>query len=253
MSPAEGAPVALITGAGSGIGRACALRFARDGHTVVLAARSADRIDAVAAEIRGAGGRAETFPVDVADVSRSGELIDGVEREFGRLDVLVNAAGVMTVGPSLEVPIEQWQAMIDTNITGLIMLCRLAMPLLVKTAEHSARGVCDIVNISSLAGRSSKAHHNVYNATKWAVIGFSGALRQEFAGQRVRVSVIEPGLTATEIFSKQPPAARDYFAGITADKDILGADDVAESIEFIVTRPRHVALSEVVIHPAGQA
>lgn len=245
--------IALVTGASSGIGRASAIRLARSGYLIVLAARNAERMDEVARTIRADGGTAVTRVVDVTDTVQAEALVAWVEATYGRLDLLINAAGVMSVGPSLDVSIEEWKAMIDTNVTALIVLCKLVLPLMLRTAPACERGVVDIVNISSLAGRSSKAEHNVYNATKWAVIGFSGALRQEFAHQGIRVSIIEPGLTATDIFAKQPTPAREYFKKITTDKQILDADDVAQLIEFVVTRPRHVAVSESVIHPAAQA
>lgn len=244
--------VALVTGASSGIGRATALRLAAAGSHVALVARNADRIAHVADDIRNRGGSASTHVVDVSDVPALQRLVADVERNLGRLDQLVNAAGVMSIGPSLDIPVSDWQSMIDTNITGLIMLSKLCLPLMLSSVSSNLHGVGDIVNIASVAGRSAKAHHSVYCATKWAVIGFSEGLRQEFAQEGLRVTVVEPGLTATEIFDKQPGPAREYFRGITTDKPILQADEVAEVVEFTVTRPAHIGLSEIVVRPAQQ-
>lgn len=156
----------------------------------MLAARNGARAASLAGELTAEGLSASARATDVTKIDDLNALVEKVDDRHGRLDCLVNAAGVMSVGPSLSVPVEQGQAMIDTNVTGLVVLCKLALPLMLRSVSTNPRSVGDI--ISSLAGRSSKAEHNVYNATKWAVIGFSGALRLEFAAEGVRVAVIEP-------------------------------------------------------------
>jgi len=192
MAPLENT-VALVTGASSGIGAATARRLAAEGATVALAARRRDRLDELAATIRSDGGTALALPTDV---TQQRQAIDAVERtvaELGRLDTLVNNAGVMLLGPALGTPTEEWDRMVALNVQGQLYITHAALPHLVRSAENSPRRVADLVTISSTAGRVARAGASVYALTKFGVAAFSESLRQELIGQRVRVSVVEPG------------------------------------------------------------
>jgi NADP-dependent 3-hydroxy acid dehydrogenase YdfG len=243
---------ALITGASSGIGEATAIRLAELGATVALVARRADRLDAVAQEIEAAGGKALVI---VADVTRQEEAAAAVARtvsELGGLDLLVNNAGVMLLGPILDAPVEEWQRMVEVNILGLLYCAKAAMPHLLESAERGPRGVADIVNISSVAGRVARLGSGVYNATKHAVGAFSESLRQEVTRRHVRVSLVEPGAVATELVDHNRPEVRETIRGRFADIQRLEAVDIADAISYVVTRPRHVAVNEILVRPTEQ-
>lgn len=244
--------VALVTGATSGIGEATARRLARAGFTVVVAGRREDRLATLAASITDAGGVAVPVRADLAQDMGRERLLTLIRENFGRLDLLVNAAGIMLSGPTLNTPSVDWDRMIDINLTGLVQLTKSALPLLTETARKSERGVVDLVNISSLSGRYATAENAAYAATKFGVVGFTEAIRREFSPHNVRVSVIEPGLTRTEIFEHQRAEGRDFFDRLTAGIELLLPDDLAEIIEFVVTRPRRVGLNEVVIRSIEQ-
>jgi NADP-dependent 3-hydroxy acid dehydrogenase YdfG len=244
--------VALVTGASSGIGRATAVHLAASGATVALVARRRDRLNELVREIEKSGGRALAIDADISERGRAENVVDAAVDALGRLDILVNAAGVMLNGPSIESPVEEWERMIDLNLAALVYLTKAALPHLAAAAKSGARRVADLVNVSSIAGRTANARVAAYNATKFAVTGFSEALRQEFASQSVRVSVIEPGAVDTELFGHQQPATQTHYAELFAHVEKLRSDDVAETIAFLVTRPRRVALNEIVIRPTDQ-
>jgi NADP-dependent 3-hydroxy acid dehydrogenase YdfG len=245
--------VALVTGASSGIGEATARQLAAQGAAVALVARRKERLDKLAAEINGAGGRALVI---AADITRQGEAIAAVEKtvaELGRLDTLVNNAGVMLLGIIQDADVNEWENMININVKGLLYTSHAALPHLLKAAENSPRHVADMVNISSVAGRRARVGAGVYNATKFAVVAFTESLRQEVAGRHVRVSVVEPGVVATELTNHMKPEIREQtmkpFAGITP----LESEDIAEIVMFIVTRHRRSAINEVLVRPTEQA
>ncbi|WP_026155492.1 SDR family NAD(P)-dependent oxidoreductase [Paracoccus sp. N5] len=240
--------VALVTGASSGIGAATAVELARQGARVVLVARRAERLAEVADRVAAAGGAARVLAADIACRDVPAQLVADVVAAEGRLDILVNAAGVMLNGSSIERPLSEWEQMVDLNLMALLAITKAALPHLVEAAQGS-RGVADVVNVSSVAGRVAAGTAGVYNATKFGVNGFSEALRQEFARRNVRVSVVEPGAVQTELFDHQAPAAQARLSRILADVEYLHPEDVAETIAHIVTRPRRVALAEVVVRP----
>jgi NADP-dependent 3-hydroxy acid dehydrogenase YdfG len=142
--------------------------------------------------------------------------------------------------------------MLDVNLAGFLYCARAALPHLVKAAEHGPRGTADLVNISSVAGRIARANNAVYNMTKWGVVAFSEALRQEVADKHVRVSAIEPGATETELQGHNRPEIRETIRQRFADIELLQAVDIADAIRYVVTRPRHVLVNEIMIRPAEQ-
>ena len=237
--------VALVTGASSGIGEATAVELAAQGARVLLVARRADRLAAVAERI---GANARVLVADIAERGVPERLVQDAIAAEGRLDILVNAAGVMLNGPAIERPLSEWEQMVDLNLTALLAMTKAALPHLVEAAK-GPRGVADVVNISSIAGRVATRTATVYNATKFGVTAFSEALRQELARDNVRVSVVEPGAVRTELFQHQAPAAQERLSRGLADVEYLHPEDLAETIAYIVTRPRRVALAEVVIRP----
>lgn len=245
--------VALVTGASSGIGEATALALAASGASVALAARRVDRLDDLAAKVRAEGGRALVIEADVTNEEKARGAVDRTVAEFGRLDTLVNNAGMMLLGPAVGAPLSEWQRMVDLNVLGLLYCSHAALPHLLAAAESAPRRVADMVNVSSVAGRVARSGSAVYNATKHGVGAFSEALRQEVTGRHVRVSLVEPGGTMTELSSHNRPEVRETIQRRFADIDMLRATDIAEAIMYIVTRPRYVAVNEILIRPTEQA
>jgi NADP-dependent 3-hydroxy acid dehydrogenase YdfG len=244
--------VALVTGASSGIGHATARWLAAEGATVVLVARRQDRIDVLAKEIEAQGGRAVALAADLTDADAAAGVVATAVERLGRLDTLVNAAGVMLTGDSAGAPLSDWQRMVDININGLLYVTKAALPHLIEAAATSARQVADVVNISSIAGRFAIPQGAVYTATKFGVTAATEAWRQEYARRNVRFSVVEPGLTETELVGHQPPAVQERLATRFADVEQLHADDIAEAVAYIVCGPRRRAVAEIVIRPTDQ-
>jgi NADP-dependent 3-hydroxy acid dehydrogenase YdfG len=244
--------VALVTGASSGIGEAAARTLAGLGASVALAARRTDRLEALAGEIRDAGGTALPIEADVTDRGQAEAAVKKAVDELGSLDTLVNNAGVMLLGPIVDAPVEEWDRMIDLNVKGLMYCANAAMPHLLDAAENGSRGVADMVNISSVAGRQVRNGSGVYNASKHAVGAFSDSLRQEVTKRHLRVSLVEPGAVATELVSHNRDEVKETINKRFADMERLESEDIAEAIAFIVTRPRRVAVNEVLIRPTEQ-
>jgi NADP-dependent 3-hydroxy acid dehydrogenase YdfG len=232
--------VALVTGASSGIGEATAFVLAGEGASVALVARRKDRLEALSERIGDIGGRALVIEADLTDQEQAGQAVEMAVHRFGRLDTLVNSAGVMMLGPIVGAPIEEWQRMVDVNVLGLLYCTHAAMPHLLAAAGDQPREVADLVNVSSVAGRVARLGSGVYNATKFGVGAFSESLRQEVATRYVRVTVIEPGPTATEM-------AKNF-----GDIALMTAEDIAFSIRYAVTQPRHVAVNEILLRPTEQ-
>jgi NADP-dependent 3-hydroxy acid dehydrogenase YdfG len=244
--------VALVTGASSGIGEATAKALAARGASVVLVARRADRLASFGGEIADAGGTALPIEADVSDREQAQGAVDRAVEELGRLDVLVNNAGVMLLGPVVGAEVEEWERMVNVNLLGLLYTAHAALPHLLEAAEKDPRRVADLVNISSVAGRQARKGSGVYNATKHAVGAFSEALRQEVTGKHLRVSLVEPGAVATELQSHNRPEIEKELRGRFAEMDILQSEDIADTIAYVVTRPRHVAVNEVLVRPTQQ-
>jgi NADP-dependent 3-hydroxy acid dehydrogenase YdfG len=240
--------VALVTGASSGIGEATARSLARAGAKVAVAARRKDRLDALAGEID-----ALVIEADIADREQATETVQRTVRELGRLDTVVNNAGVMLLGPAEEAPLEEWERMVAINVQGLLYVSHAAIAPLLQAAQDGPRKVADLVNVSSVAGRRATNGSGVYNLTKHGVGAFSEALRQEFADRHLRVSLVEPGAVATELTDHLRDGVRDQIRGRFRTIERLTADDIAESIEYIVTRPWRVAVNEIMIRPTEQS
>jgi NADP-dependent 3-hydroxy acid dehydrogenase YdfG len=238
--------VVAVTGASSGIGEATALACANAGAAVALAARRSDRIQTLAERITSEGGRAIAVPTDVGEEGQAQAFIERAHAELGRLDVLVNNAGVMLLGPIESAPTEEWRQMVHVNVFGVLYCTHAALPLM------HAQGSGHIVNVSSVAGRVARAGSGVYNLTKFGVGAFSESLRQETVEMGVRVTLIEPGAVSTELASHNRPEVREQiskrFGGITR----LEAEDIANAIVYAIAQPRHVSVNEVLIRPSEQ-
>jgi NADP-dependent 3-hydroxy acid dehydrogenase YdfG len=250
--PTLSGTVALVTGASSGIGEAAARRLAAEGAAVAVAARRVDRLEVLAREIEDAGGRALAIESDVTDRAEAESLVERTVAELGRLDTVVNNAGVMLLGPALDASIDEWERMVDLNVKGLTYVAKAALPHLVAYADEQPRMVADMVNISSVAGRRARSGSAVYNATKHAVGAFSEALRQEVTDRHVRISLVEPGAVITELASHNRPEVQEAMKGRFGDIERLEAVDIADTISYIVTRPRHMAINEILVRPTEQ-
>jgi NADP-dependent 3-hydroxy acid dehydrogenase YdfG len=251
MTQSLSGTVALVTGASSGIGEATALALSEEGATVALVARRKDKLVALAERI-GGSGRSLVIEADVTDQAQAEAAVATTVSELGRLDTLVNNAGVMLLGPIVGAPIEEWQRMVHLNVLGLLYCTHAALPHLLAAAEGDPRSVADVVNISSTAGRVARANSGVYNATKFGVVAFSESLRQEVTTRHVRVSVIEPGATATELAFHNRPVILEEMAKTFGGIEIMHAEDIANAIRFTVTQPRHVAVNEILMRPTEQ-
>jgi len=250
--PLDGA-VALVTGASSGIGEATALALAAHGATVAIAARRRDRLESLAERLEGNGATALVIEADLTDPTQAEAAINRTAAELGRLDILVNNAGMMLLGPVVDADTTQWWRMLDINVNALLYCANAALPHLLDAAQDGPRNVADMVNVSSVAGRTVRRGSAVYNLTKHGVGAFSESLRQEVAGRHVRVSLVEPGATATELRSHNTQEIRDMQAQRFAGVRTMDADDIADAILYIVTRPWHVAVNEILIRPTEQA
>jgi NADP-dependent 3-hydroxy acid dehydrogenase YdfG len=244
--------VALVTGASSGIGRAAALALAKEGATVALAGRRADRLEELEREISQAGGSAAAFVVDITDLAQAEKLVADTVGRFARLDTLINNAGVMLLGPIEGASVQEWERMIAVNVQGLLYCARAALPHLLGAAGDGPRHVADMVNISSVAGRSAHPGMGIYNLTKFGVGAFSESLRQEVSGRHVRVSLVEPGATATELRSHNRLEIQEQSAEYLKGVEMLEASDIAELIVYIITRPRRVAINELLVRPTEE-
>lgn len=244
--------VALVTGASSGIGQATARRLAAAGASVAIVARRAERLEALAGELRADGATVLTIAADLTDAPAAAAAVERTVSELGRLDTVVNAAGLMLNGPTEELMLEDWDRMVDINLRGLLYVTKPAIPHLLAAAQDGPRRVADLVNVSSVAGRFATATTAGYAATKFAVTAATEALRQEFARRHLRVSVVEPGRVDTELFDHREGSA-EGFTAMFGPIEYLQPEDIAEAVGYVVTNPRHIAVNEIVIRPAEQA
>jgi NADP-dependent 3-hydroxy acid dehydrogenase YdfG len=238
--------VALVTGASSGIGEATARALAGQGAKLAVAARRKDRLDALAQEI----GDVLVIEADITDREQAISAVNRTVDELGRLDTVINNAGVMLLGEAKDAPLDEWDRMVQINVQGLLYVAHAALPHLLRAAETEPRRVADLVNVSSVAGRRVGVGGGIYQATKHGVGVFSEALRQEVTSRYVRSALIEPGATESELVSHVREEVRAQLTANVEQK--LEAEDIADAIVYIVTRPRHVAINEVLVRPTEQ-
>ncbi|GFE19975.1 SDR family oxidoreductase [Streptomyces nigrescens] len=241
--------VALVTGASSGIGAATALALAREGCSLVLVARRTGRLEELAEAIGAQGGASLALTADLAAADEVRRTVDQTVDHFGRLDVLVNNAGFGARGAVADSDPADWDRMVDLNFKAVLRMSHAALPHLLRAAHEGPRGVADLVTVSSVAGRVPRKDNSVYSATKHAVCSFSEALRQEVTGRQVRVGLVEPGMTTTEMTRGGSQAASAH--GLPPES-WLRAEDIARSVVFMVTQPPHVAVNEITVRPTAQ-
>ena len=239
---------ALITGASSGIGEATAAAMAAEGAAVALAARRKDRLDALVERIDDAGGRAVAVEADVADEAQARSLVADATDALGGLDCLVNNAGVMLLGLVQGAETDEWRRMVEVNLLGLLYCTHAAVPVM------RDGGGGDIVNVASVAGRTARMGLAAYNMTKWGVVGFSEALRQEGQHIGIRVSCIEPGYVDTELqgHNRNPMIVERLEQARERIGKVLEADDIARAVLYVVSQPQHVSVNEMMVRPVGE-
>jgi NADP-dependent 3-hydroxy acid dehydrogenase YdfG len=239
--------VAFVTGASSGIGEATGVALAEEGAHVVVLARRADRLEQVVKRIKDAGGEAVPMVADVTNEDQLRAAISRAKEIFGRIDILVNNAGVMLLHQIEGVDTGEWRQMLDLNVLAVMLACQEVLPIM------KAQGGGHIVNISSVAGRQVKAGYSGYNASKWAMGAFSESLRQEVTRQHIRVTVIEPGMVATELRQHiTDPQVRKAQQEAEHSITPLRGEDIAAAIVFAVAQPEHISISELLIRPTEQ-
>lgn len=244
--------VAIVTGASSGIGEATAVRLANLGAKVAIAARRTDNLDVLAARITAAGGTALALPLDVTDRSAVIKAAERVCDQFGQVDLVFNNAGVQLISPIDDLRFDEWQQQIDLNITGVMNVIGAFVPQLIDSA---ARGKpADLITTSSIAATRVLEKFSVYSGTKAYISQLTRLLRIELGRKMVRVSTIEPGMVDTELPLHVTDAdATRLMADLINDIDVLSAADIAETVAFIASVPRHVNLTEITILPTQQA
>ena len=237
--------VVIITGASSGLGEATARHLAEKGARVVLAARRKEKLDALVAELVNAGGQAVAYQTDVTSQDDVKALIQGAIVTFGRLDVLVNNAGLMAIAPLSEGRVDEWDRMIDINIKGLLYGVAAALPVFQQ--QNSGH----FINIASVAGlKVFSPGGTVYSGTKFAVRAISEGLRHEVGG-RIRTTTIEPGAVDSELkFGSSHQASRDFVVDFY--QQAIPADSVARAIAFAIEQPADVDINEIVLRPTVQ-
>lgn len=241
--------VAFVTGASSGIGAATARALAVEGAEVALVARRRDRLERLAAQLPTKG---LVIEADLTDREQVFAAVGETVGELGRLDICVNNAGVMLLGPIEEAPLHEWDQMVQLNLQAVLAVTDAVLPHLLDAAHRAPRHVADLVNISSTAGRQVKRGSAVYNLTKHGVGAFSESFRQEFSRRHVRVGVVEPGAVDTELRDHLRDGIREANLQRLAAMEPLQAEDVADAVRYIVTRPRHQMINELLLRPTEQ-
>jgi NADP-dependent 3-hydroxy acid dehydrogenase YdfG len=244
--------VAVVTGASSGIGEATAVRLATLGAKVAVAARRADNLEALVARIARAGGTALALELDVTDRSAVTAAARHVDDRFGPVDLVFNNAGVQLISAIEDAKFDDWQRQIDLNITGVMNVIGTFVPHLIDSAAQGKSA--DLITTSSIAATRVLEKFSVYSGTKAYISQLTRLLRVELGRKMVRVATIEPGMVDTELpLHVTDPDASKLMADLINDIDVLTAADVAETVAFIASAPRHVNLTEITILPTQQA
>ncbi|HYU21312.1 MAG TPA: SDR family NAD(P)-dependent oxidoreductase [Chloroflexota bacterium] len=227
--------VAVVTGAGTGIGRATAATLARQGAAVVAVARTAANLESIAAEIRAAGGQALAVPTDVAEERRVARLVERTLAEYGQIDILVNNAGTNVRAPIHQIKTEDWRTILDSNATGTFLCTRAVVPYMMERKSGK------IINVSSGAGKRGSATRAAYSAAKFGVVGFGQAVQADLKEYGITVSVVLPGPIDTPLRRRNVPGEDPAI--------LIGPETVADVILFLATRPQNVVIPEVAIYP----
>jgi NADP-dependent 3-hydroxy acid dehydrogenase YdfG len=244
MSGTLAGRVALVTGASSGIGEASALALGAAGASVAVSARRADRLGELVKRIEAAGGKALALPGDVADEAVATAAVEKTIAHFGKLDILVNSAGIIQEGGIEAARTDEYRRVIDVNLMATVYTCKAAL------APMKAQGSGDIINISSLAGRKAAKLFSAYTASKHGLNAMTDAMRQEVGGFGIRVCIINPGATATEVFNNvSNPAMRKTMEAHVTKSGALAAQDVADAVLFVASLPPRANISELSIRP----
>ncbi|MDQ0910020.1 NADP-dependent 3-hydroxy acid dehydrogenase YdfG [Streptomyces canus] len=243
---------AVVTGAASGIGEATAVLLAAQGARVALLARRGERLEAIVGKIRADGGQALAVVADVTEDASVAAAVESVHAAYGTVDLVVNNAGVMLPNPIANARVDEWQRMIDTNVTGVL---RVIGALAGDLNEAAAQGrSADLVNVSSIGAHVTNfTNYAVYGATKAAVTHLSALLRNEFGPRGVRVTNIEPGLTESELATHiDDDGLREQVVGMAEAMGTLAATELADLVAYVTSRPRHVNLRQVMVLPTAQ-
>ena len=236
--------VALVTGASSGIGEAAAIALAEAGASVAVSARRADRLEALVERITKAGGTAHAFPGDVSDEATATSAVDDTISHFGKIDILVNSAGIIQAGGVENADTAEYRRVIDVNLLATLYTCKAAV------GPMKAQGSGDVINISSLAGRKVGPLFNAYHASKFALNAMTDALRQEVGGFGIRVCSLMPGATDTEVANNiNNPNLRSAMQAHVGKEGAMSPADVAEALMLVVSLPRRANISEIAIRP----
>ncbi len=242
--------IALVTGAASGIGAAIATRLAADGASVALLARRRDRLEKVAAQISESGGTALVVPADVTDPDQVAQAVDLVKDHFGDLDLLVNNAGTMKIVPFGDGSAADWRRTVDVNLAGVLTVTHAFLPALKRSATTRTT---DLINVSSLAADRFAPGMAAYGASKAGVSYLTRALRQELAGEGIRVTNVEPGMIdGTELADQFPEDLRTMVDELRTSLPAVPPSEVADLIAYVVTRPREVNLPDLTIQPSKE-
>ncbi|MFC5757218.1 SDR family oxidoreductase [Rhizobium sp. GCM10022189] len=240
---------ALITGASSGIGAATALKLAKNGVKVGLAARRADRLAALVAEIERDGGQAVALEMDVVDSASVASGVAKLAEAFGTIDILFNNAGLMPLSDVEALKVEEWHRMVDVNIKGVLHTTAAVLPHMIAAKSGH------IVNTSSIAGRKVFAGLTVYCATKHAITALSDGMRIELGKKHnIRVTCVQPGAVETELLEQiSDPAVRRQMEELKTQMEFLKAGDIADTVLFALQSPSHMDIAEVFVMPTQQA
>lgn len=240
--------MAIVTGASSGIGEATALKLAGVGMRTALLARREDRIAELASTIKEQGGEAISIKTDMGSEAEIKEAVDRVLSKWGQVDVLVNNAGVMYLGPICGASTAEWKNMVEVNLLGLMYATHEVLPSMIERKSGH------IINVSSVSGRVTSNRSAVYSATKFAVGAFSEGLRQEVYKSNIRVTIIEPGAVLTELSDHVTHTeSREKLKSWVAGMEALTSKDIANSILYAVSQPAYVSINEMLIRPTEQS